>query len=129
MRRTFVVAMMWILATPAMAGDTVISSTLVVHNNQIKPEKLIFPEKTRVKLTVQNQDNLPFEFESYDLSLEVVVPPHGKRTIFLRPQKPGIYRFFNDFDHETQGIIVIGTPQADDTAPDEQSSSPVQNMH
>lgn len=94
------------LVFPVLAHAATTLATLVVHNAQLEPNELVLPVNTRVKLLIQNQDNLPFEFESYDLSLEVVVPPQGKRSIFIKPLQPGTYRFFNDFDHELQGTIV-----------------------
>jgi hypothetical protein len=94
------------LAMPVLAHAAGTPVTLIVHKAQLEPNELVLPVNTKVKLIIQNHDNLPFEFESYDLSLEVVVPPHGKRILFIKPLQAGTYRFFNDFDHEQQGTIV-----------------------
>jgi hypothetical protein len=57
---------------------------------------------------VINDDDLPAEFESYDLSREIVVPAHGQVKVFIGPLKAGRYRFFNDFHQESEGYVVAG---------------------
>ncbi len=79
---------------------------LAIHNQQFDPNKLIIPSGVKMKVVVRNQDGMPAEFESYDLSREVVVPGHGEVTIYIGPLEPGTYQFFNDFNHEMQGTIV-----------------------
>jgi heme/copper-type cytochrome/quinol oxidase subunit 2 len=118
-----------ILALPVLAHAATAPATLVVNNAQLEPSELLLPVNTRVKLLIQNQDNLPFEFESYDLSLEVVVPPHGKRYLFIKPLQPGTYRFFNDFDHEVQGTIVVQPLQAFPPDHAGQSGNPGHDAH
>ncbi|HMC13177.1 MAG TPA: cupredoxin domain-containing protein [Gallionellaceae bacterium] len=79
---------------------------LVIHNHQFDPSKLTIPSGTKVKIVVRNQDAMPAEFESYDLSREVVVPGHGEATFYIGPLESGTYQFFNDFNHDMQGSIV-----------------------
>ena len=98
-----------VLGTSAMsdcasAADP--SQVLVIHNKQFEPKQLNLPADVKLKLVIRNLDGLPVEFESYDLSREVVVPGHGEVTIFVGPLLPGNYQFFNDFNHEMQGTIV-----------------------
>jgi hypothetical protein len=28
-------------------------------------------------------------------------------VVYVRPQQPGRYKFFDDFHHETQGVLVV----------------------
>ena len=79
---------------------------LVIHDKQFNPNKLIIPAGIKVKIVVRNLDAMPAEFESYDLSREVVVPGHGEVTFYVGPVEPGTYQFFNDFNHDMQGSIV-----------------------
>lgn len=79
---------------------------LVIHDKQFNPNKLTIPAGAKVKIVVRNQDGMPAEFESYDLSREVVVPGHGEATFYIGPLEPGTYQFFNDFNHDMQGSIV-----------------------
>jgi hypothetical protein len=60
-----------------------------------------------VQLIIKNDDDLPAEFESYDLSREIVVPSHSQVKVFIGPLDPGRYRFFNDFHQESEGWVVV----------------------
>lgn len=82
------------------------SPLLVIHNGQFEPRELALPTGVKLKLVIRNQDDLPVEFESYDLSREIIVPPHSEAAIYVGPMQPGRYEFFNDFNHEMKGVIV-----------------------
>ena len=96
-------------AAPALADD-VVTKQLAISQHRFSPGELPVPPGVRVKLLVRNDDSLPAEFESYDLSREIVVPGHSQVTIYIGPLKPGRYRFFNDFDQSVQGWVVVGEP-------------------
>jgi plastocyanin len=91
------------LAFPAEEAPVI----LAIHDSQFEPKQLDLPAGNKIRLVVQNQDGLPAEFESYDLSREVVVPGHGEAAIYVGPLQPGTYQFFNDFNHDMQGLIVV----------------------
>jgi hypothetical protein len=80
---------------------------LVVHNSNFEPGELTLPAGLKVKIVIRNQDNLPIEFESYDLSREIVVPANSELGIYVGPLSPGTYQFFNDFNHDMQGRILV----------------------
>jgi len=96
-----------ISAIPSLAYGADSSPLLAIHDNQFEPKQLVIPAGVKLKLVIRNQDGMPAEFESYDLSREVVVPGHGEVTIFIGPLNPGNYQFFNDFNHDMQGSIVV----------------------
>jgi hypothetical protein len=79
---------------------------LVVHDNRFEPEQLTLPTGVKLKLLIRNLDTNPIEFESFDLSREIIVPGHGEVTIYVGPLEPGSYQFFNDFNHEMRGSIM-----------------------
>jgi hypothetical protein len=89
----------------AFADDSL--PAVAIHGNQFEPKQLTIPQGVKHKLVIQNFDSVPVEFESYDLSREVIVPGHGEVTIFVGPLEPGNYLFFNDFNHEMQGTIIV----------------------
>ena len=80
---------------------------LVIHGQQFDPLELAIPAGTKLKLVIRNQDALPAEFESVDLSREVIVPANGEVTIYVGPLEPGRYQFFNDFNRAMQGTVVV----------------------
>ncbi|MHB8405330.1 MAG: cupredoxin domain-containing protein [Gammaproteobacteria bacterium] len=98
------------LTAPMLAFAESPTVELVIHNQQFTPQELPLPVDTKIKLVVHNQDSLPAEFESYDLSREVVVPGHSSVTVFIGPLSPGRYNFFNDFNHAAQGWVVVAGP-------------------
>lgn len=93
-------------AIPSYASAANPSQMLVIHDNQFEPRQLYVPADVKLKLVIRNLDGLPVEFESFDLSREIVVPGHGEVTFFVGPLLSGNYQFFNDFNHGMQGTIV-----------------------
>ncbi len=82
--------------------------TLAIKNHHFLPEELTIPANKKIKLSIQNNDATPEEFESFDLNREKVVPGEGKITVFLGPLKSGWYSYFGDFHKKTaKGIIVV----------------------
>ncbi len=71
------------------------------------PQEISVPAGVKVQLIIKNDDDLPAEFESYDLSREIVVPAHGQVKVFVGPLDAGRYRFFNDFHQESEGWVVV----------------------
>jgi hypothetical protein len=100
---TYIVAGIFVIPGFAFAADPLV---LAIHDNQFEPKQLALPAGVKLKLVIRNLDGIPAEFESYDLSREVVVPGHGEVTIYVGPLEPGNYQFFNDFNHEMQGTIA-----------------------
>lgn len=94
----------------AVTGNTFAADSapvLALRNNQFEPKELTVPEGVKVRLIVRNTDSAPAEFESYDLSREVVVAAQSDATIYIGPLQPGRYRFFNDFNRATEGWVVV----------------------
>ncbi len=86
------------------AGDDAL--VLTIRQAHFEPQNLEIPSGVRAKVIVRNQDAMPAEFESTDLSREVIVPAHGEVTVFLGPVDPGTYKYFNDFNHGMTGTGV-----------------------
>jgi hypothetical protein len=103
------VALFWALAhgVIAHAEDTPVYQ-LRIADREFAPKELALPARLKVKLEIRNEDAIPAEFESSDLSREVVVPGHLKVVIYLGPLEPGRYRFFNDFYPAAEGWVVVG---------------------
>ena len=71
------------------------------------PAEIHVPAGVKVQLHIVNDDDLPAEFESTDLSREIVVPAHKDVRFYIGPLDAGRYRFFNDFHQESQGYVVV----------------------
>lgn len=92
---------------------------LTIKNRVFTETNLQVPANTKVKLTVKNEDSIPAEFESTDLSREVIVPGHASVVVYIGPLSPGKYNFFNDFNRAAQGWVVV-SPPGQAAAPDKQ---------
>lgn len=89
------------------ADDTSVAQLSIVKR-EFLPKELALPAGVKMKLEIRNEDTIAAEFESNDLSREVVVPGHLKVVIYIGPLKPGRYRFFNDFYPAAEGWVVVG---------------------
>jgi plastocyanin len=88
----------------ALAADA--DFELTIKNRHFLPAEITIPSGTKIKLAVKNQDGIPVEFESTDLSREVIVPGNSEVTIYVGPLNQGSYQFYNDFDRDMRGSIV-----------------------
>ncbi|TAM10129.1 MAG: cupredoxin domain-containing protein [Nevskiaceae bacterium] len=71
------------------------------------PAQIEVPADTKVKLVITNADTIPAEFESNDLSREVIVPGHARVEVYVGPLKTGKYEFFNDFHTASTGTLTV----------------------
>ena len=80
---------------------------LVIRGHLFFPSALEVPAGVKVRVLVDNQDETPEEFESYELNREKVIPGRTKTVLFIGPLKPGEYPFFGEFNPKTaQGKVV-----------------------
>jgi len=95
----------YLFISPAQAADYEV--TMVIKNHLFEPSVLNVPANKRIKLTVQNLDTTPEEFESHSMKREKVIPGGAKAVIFLGPLKPGRYEFMGEFNPTTaKGVVV-----------------------
>ena len=90
---------------PVHAAD--LELTMAIKNHTFEPSVLVVPANQRIKLTVQNLDITPEEFESHALNREKVIPGGAKAVIYLGPLKQGRYEFMGEFNPATaKGVVV-----------------------
>src|SRR5690348_7254378 len=107
MRRLTLQPLLLLLSATGVAADPL---QLVIKDQGFQPQEISVPAGQKVELVIVNQDALPAEFESYDLSREIVIPAHGQVKVYIGPLDPGRYRFFNDFHQASQGWVVVTAP-------------------
>ncbi|NDU80251.1 MAG: cupredoxin domain-containing protein [Ferrovum sp.] len=78
-----------------------------VINHEFSPSVIHLKAGVETPIIVHNQDLLPIEFESTELSREVVVVGHRTAHFTLGPVEAGEYHFFNDLNHSMKGTIVV----------------------
>jgi hypothetical protein len=91
--------------TAAMAADG--GYALIIQDHRFQPAELVIPAGKKIKLSVENRDATPEEFESHDLNREKIIAGKSTATIFIGPLQPGRYSFFGEYNEKTaQGVIV-----------------------
>ena len=79
-----------------------------IRDHLFFPATIEVPAGVKVRLMIDNQDDTPEEFESYELNREKVIPGKSRTVIFIGPLKPGEYPFFGEFYPKTaQGKVVV----------------------
>lgn len=90
--------------TPVWAASP--QMELRIKDRGFQPTELQVPAATKIKLVIHNDDSMPAEFESYDLSREVVVPGGSRVVVYIGPLDAGRYKFFNDFHPASTGHVI-----------------------
>ncbi len=83
------------------------SLTISIKGHRFQPAELQAPANVPITLHVKNLDATPMEFESVTLRVEKVVTGNGEGVIRLRPLAPGRYKFFDDFNQQANGMLVV----------------------
>jgi Cupredoxin-like domain len=83
------------------------SVSVSVKNHRFQPAQIQAPAKVPIELHVKNLDRTPMEFESVRLRVEKVVAGSSEGVIRLRPLEAGSYNFFDDFNSQTTGVLVV----------------------
>jgi plastocyanin len=93
------------MARTAQAAD--VEAKLTIRDHKFEPAQLTVPAGAKIKLSIENQDTTPEEFESHELNREKIVVGNGTIIVFIGPLDAGKYPFFGDFHQETaQGVLV-----------------------
>lgn len=98
-----IAALAALLSTPALAEDYELS----LKGNAFSPKEITIPANQKVKLVVKNLNPAPMEFESHDFNREKVIPGNGQAVIFVGPLAPGAYGFFDEFQENVTGKVIV----------------------
>jgi hypothetical protein len=91
---------------PAKADDAVTLS-IVLKDHKFDPAEVHAPPGKPIQIHVKNLNDIVSEFESSDLHFEKIVTVGSEIVVYVRPQQPGRYNFYDDFHHETQGYLIV----------------------
>ncbi|HEY3644837.1 MAG TPA: cupredoxin domain-containing protein [Gammaproteobacteria bacterium] len=106
--RTAVLASVALLGFSAVAfGADQGPVQIEIKAQAFAPAEIHVPAGVKIELHIVNDDALPAEFESTDLSREIVVPAHKDVKVYIGPLDAGRYRFFNDFHQQSEGYVVV----------------------
>ena len=94
-----------VLPVLAFAADP--EFNLTIRDHRFEPAELRVPAGKKIKLTIDNQDATPEEFESHQLKREKVIPGKSKLSISLGPLKAGKYPYIGEFNKKTANGVII----------------------
>jgi hypothetical protein len=104
--RLLLAATFWLGAAGARADEPVALS-VTMKDQKFDPAELHAPPGRAIVIHVKNLNPIVSEFESSELHFEKIVPAGTEAVVYVRPQQPGRYNFYDDFHHETQGFLVV----------------------
>jgi hypothetical protein len=99
-------SLLLIALAPAQAQQAA-DISISIKNHRFQPTEISGPANVPITLHVKNQDPTPMEFESVSLRVEKVVPGNSTGVVRLRPLSPGRYNFFDDFNQQANGVLVV----------------------
>jgi len=102
-----VIAGLSLVGPLAHAQEAAVSIQISVKNHQFQPAEIHAAANKPIMLKIKNLDATPMEFESVSLRVEKVVVGNSEGTIRIRALSPGRYEFFDDFNPQTRGALVV----------------------
>ena len=94
------------IAAEAVNNDA--AYTITIKDHVFTPSNIDVPADKKITLTVENKDATPEEFESHDLHREKVIAGGATAKIMVGPLKPGVYKFFGEFNEATaKGTLTV----------------------
>ena len=92
----------------ANAKDDKKTYYLSIKHHIFTPTTLTIPANEKVKIIIENHDDVAEEFESFDLNREKVIFAGRKSTIYVGPLPAGTYEYFGEFHPNTaRGKIIV----------------------
>ncbi len=105
MKRLFPGSILLLACAAAAAADA--EFLLVIQDHRFQPVELTVPAGKKIRLTIENRDSTPEEFESKALKREKVVAAKSSATIFIGPLPAGRNPFTGEYNEKTaQGTVV-----------------------
>ncbi len=107
MKNIFSLLLIVTALTPVASSAADADYKLVIKDHRFEPAELSVPAGKKIKMSIENKDATPEEFESHSLNREKLVAGNGTASIYIGPLEPGRYEFFGEFNKETaQGVII-----------------------
>lgn len=95
-----------LLSAPGLAQQAT-EVQLSYSNGAFRPTEVRAPADRPVVFRIKNLDAKAMEFESKSLRVEKVVAAKSEGVVNVRPLKPGRYEFFDDFNLDARGALIV----------------------
>ncbi len=98
------------LGAPLAAGAD-LEYVIRIKDHRFDPAELHVPRGTKMRVVLDNEDDISEEFDSHALNREKHVPGKSQVTLFLGPLEPGRYLFEGENNGDgggaALGVIVV----------------------
>lgn len=98
-----------LLPAPARAAEK--EFLIEIRDHRFVPAEVHVPAGEKLRIVLENQEDVPEEFDSHALNREKHVPPHGRVVLFVGPLEPGRYLFEGensaDAGSAALGVVVV----------------------
>ncbi len=96
-----------VLATGATAQQAT-EVQLSYKDKKFTPAEVTVPANAAFTIKVKNLDAKAMEFESKPLKIEKVIAAGSEAVVNVRPQKPGKYKFVDEYNEDIAiGNVVV----------------------
>ncbi|WP_448211005.1 cupredoxin domain-containing protein [Colwellia sp. MEBiC06753] len=96
------------LVLPSVVKAKTKEFKLTIENHVFTPSSLTIPANEKVKIIIENKDDVAEEFDSFDLNREKVIFAKKQATIYVGPLSPGVYEYFGEFHpNSAKGQIIV----------------------
>ncbi len=102
-----------VFITPVALAQAASPIRIEVLDQGFQPATVQVPAGKRVQLSITNKRKIPSEFESFPLNREKIVPPGGTIRVWIGPLDPGHYKFFDDFNPDKTGEVIVRPVKGD----------------
>jgi plastocyanin len=81
---------------------------LSYKDKKFAPAEVTVPANTAFTIKVKNLDAKAMEFESKPLKIEKVIAAGSEAIVNVRPQKPGTYKFVDEYNEDVAiGNVIV----------------------
>ena len=81
---------------------------LSYKDKKFTPAEVTVPANTAFTIKVKNLEARAMEFESKPLKIEKVIAANSEAVVNVRPQKPGKYKFVDEYNEDVAiGNVIV----------------------
>jgi plastocyanin len=95
-------------AAAGAQAQTATEIQLSYKDKKFDPAEVTVPANTAFTIKVKNLDAKAMEFESKPLKIEKVIAANSEAIVNVRPQKPGKYKFVDEYNEDVAiGNVIV----------------------
>ena len=102
------VALISVAATAAVNAQAATEIQLSYKDKKFDPAEISAPANTAIVIKLKNLDAKAMEFESKPLKIEKVIAANSEAVVNVRAQKPGPYKFVDEYNEDVAiGNVIV----------------------